>query len=190
LRKSFVGRSRRAAATVELAVLLPLFMSLLFGIWEVGRFADAMMILQGGAREGARQAAAGSRIDPVTGLTTNIYASPQGGSSPPDVTTAVINYLQAQGCTTTNVTVTFTNLTPGASTVINPSTGATYADKNDPFKANRLDQLQVTVTIPYKDVRWSPTQLFINYNQVLTATVNFNSNLDLPFTVNTTIPQS
>jgi Flp pilus assembly protein TadG len=125
-------------AAVELAFLLPFLMTLLVGIWEVGRFADATIILQNAAREGARQAAAASRSDPVTGQTSYVWASTTSTGKPsgdPDVDSIVKQYLQAEACNTTNCTTSFQNLTPGACTVDNISTGVPYTDKNDPFKA-------------------------------------------------------
>jgi hypothetical protein len=162
-------------------VLLPFLTTLLFGIWEVGRFLDAQMLLEGACREGARQAAAGARRDPVTGNVTFIYAHPTSGQT--DVETCVKDWLARSGINTANVTVTFTNLSPSAP--VSP-----YTDKNDPYKANRLDQLQVVVTLPYNDVRWGPTQSFIQFTTTMSSSVLAYSNLDDPFSVNTTIPNN
>ena len=180
--------ARRGAAAVELALILPLLMTFLFGIWEVGRFLDAMQTLQSAVREGARQAAAGARLDPVSGQLTKVYATPQGadpttGVVPPDVETAVKNFLARQGCATANVTVAFANLSPSAP----PSP---YGDKNDPYKANRLDRLEVQVSIPYADVRWSPTDMVLKTGSTLTVRLEFVSLLDEPFAVNSTIPNN
>jgi Flp pilus assembly protein TadG len=85
----------------------------------------------------------------------------------------VVNYLTTNGipCDTTMVTVT--NLTSSS--------------RNDPTKAQQLDQFQVTVTIPFNSVRW------VILNQItstknLSATVVFYSMNDVPLTINTIIP--
>src|SRR5262249_37322207 len=179
---------RRGAAAVELALVLPLLMTFLFGIWEVGRFLDAMQTLQAAAREGARQAAAGACVDPASGQSTRVYATPQGadpgpGVAPPDWETAVKTSLAREGCATANVTVAFANLSP--STPPSP-----YGDKNDPYKANRLDRLEVQVTIPYSDIRWSPTDMVLKTGSTLTVRLEFVSLLDEPFAVNSTIPNN
>jgi Flp pilus assembly protein TadG len=175
---------RRAIAAVELAILLPFLMTLLLGIWELGRFIDASIVVQSAAREGARIAAAGSRIDPTTGVLTNVYATPQPGSPPPpDVQTTVTNYLAGVGWPTANVTVSYQNLDPS------PSVNG-FPDKNDPYEANRLDHLRVTVTIPYQDVSWSPSQVFLNSTTILSYSADWNSMRDDPFTVNETIPNN
>lgn len=57
--------SRRArptgAAAVEFAVTLPVIVSLLFGTWEYGRLIQVQQALSNAAREGARQAAIGTK---------------------------------------------------------------------------------------------------------------------------------
>lgn len=52
-------RSQRGAALVEFAVILPVLIILLFGVWEMGRIFDAWLVVTNAAREGARYAAAG-----------------------------------------------------------------------------------------------------------------------------------
>jgi Flp pilus assembly protein TadG len=83
---------RRGVAAVEFAALLPGILTLLVGIWEVGRMAEIQQIMSNAAREGGRQAASGQ-------LTNS------------QVKTVVKQYLQVAGLPTTNVTVTVTNLT-------------------------------------------------------------------------------
>lgn len=49
----------RGTATVELAVVLPLLLLLLVGVWEVGRMLEVKKHLASAAREGGRLAATG-----------------------------------------------------------------------------------------------------------------------------------
>ncbi len=58
--KSFRKRRRNAAAAVELAVVLPIFFLIIFGIVEFGRAMMAQQILINTAREGARACAVSS----------------------------------------------------------------------------------------------------------------------------------
>jgi Flp pilus assembly protein TadG len=62
-----------------------------------------------------------------------------GQNTASQVQTAVLNYLQDAGIPTANVNVTVSDLTSAGT---------------DPANAGQLDQLQVTVTIPFADVRW------------------------------------
>src|SRR5262245_43268803 len=93
--RSFPGtraRARGGVAAVEFALVLPLIMSLLLGVWEVGRLIQVNQILSNAAREGGRQAS--------TGLMTNAQ-----------VQDAVLQYLDRAGLPTAHAAVTVTNLT-------------------------------------------------------------------------------
>ena len=62
-----VATRRSGAVAVEAAIVLPLVLVLLFGIWEVGRFVLVGQMLNTAAREGARLAAGGyTNGTPVT----------------------------------------------------------------------------------------------------------------------------
>ena len=61
--------SERGTALVEAAIILPMFLMLLFGVFEAGRFMNAQNVLTNAAREGARFA-----VGPQT-LTTTLPSS-------------------------------------------------------------------------------------------------------------------
>src|SRR5262249_62186798 len=111
---------RRGAAGVEFAFLLPPILTLLVGIWEVGRLVGVQQLLTSAAREGGRQAAGGQR-------------------SNAEVKDVVTEYLNVAGVPTANVNVDVTNITSG----------------KDCKSADYLDKIEVTVTLPFQDVRWS-----------------------------------
>lgn len=52
-------------AVVELALVIPLLMILIFGAWELGRVMDAWIIITNASREGARVAARGATVDQI-----------------------------------------------------------------------------------------------------------------------------
>lgn len=83
---------RRGVALVEFAVLLPLLLILLVGIWEVARVIQVQQAVQNAARDGGRQASTGKRT-----------AS--------EVVQVVKNYITRAGYSSANVNVTVTNLT-------------------------------------------------------------------------------
>jgi len=122
-------------ATVEFAVVLPLIVAMLLGVWEVGRALIVEEILCNAASVGGRAAS--------TGL-----------NSAAQVKAVVTNYLALAGLQTQNVTVTVSDLT-------NPGT--------DPAAASALDQIQVSVSIPLSNVRWSGTGMFIPTSALLSA---------------------
>jgi Flp pilus assembly protein TadG len=53
-------RGERGQATVELALVVPVLLLILFGIMEFGRIFSAYLIITNAAREGARLAAVGA----------------------------------------------------------------------------------------------------------------------------------
>jgi Flp pilus assembly protein TadG len=55
--KSRAGGRQRGDAIVELALLVPIMMLMLFGVVELGRVVDAWIVVNNAAREGAREAA-------------------------------------------------------------------------------------------------------------------------------------
>lgn len=134
--RQFPSSARRGIAVVELAVLLPFLVLLLFGIWEVGRLIELNQILVNAAREGGRRAA--------TGAYTNDQTK-----------TAVKNYLKNAGIPTTNADVTVQDKTSGV----------------DVSQASQNDQLQVSVSVPFKDVRWIALNAFTDDTTTVNATV-------------------
>lgn len=101
---------RRGVAAVEFAAVLPLILTLLVGIWEVGRMIEVQQILTNAAREGARQAATGQ------------YTNSQ-------VQSIVTQYLTVAGMPTTNVKVNVSDLT-------NPSNDVSQAVYLDNLQVN------------------------------------------------------
>jgi Flp pilus assembly protein TadG len=119
-----ISHSRRGVAAVELALVMPVVLILLVGLLEAGRIVQVSAIVSNAAREGARKASTGA----------NTFA---------DVQTTVVNYLTNAGITNqTGLTVTVYDVTQGNS-------GPAY----NPSQAISLDQLQITVTLPYSNVQ-------------------------------------
>jgi Flp pilus assembly protein TadG len=148
-------RGRRAVAAVEFAAVLPLILTLLLGIWEVGRLIEIQQYMENATREGARQAATGQLTDA-------------------QVQQVVIQTLAAEGLTTTDVVVTVKDLTTPA---------------NDVSAANYLDQIQITATIPYADVKFSLISLVTTPGQLITSQVQWITMVDKPYPTAPTPPQ-
>ena len=66
------SRRRRAAAVVEFAVVLPLLLTILFGVIEYGYVFMVRLTMQNAAREGCRVAVLRSSESPYTEVTTRI----------------------------------------------------------------------------------------------------------------------
>ena len=66
------GQRARATAIVEFAVILPLLLTILFGIIEYGYVFMVRQSLQHAAREGCRVAVLQTSVDPYTNVTQRI----------------------------------------------------------------------------------------------------------------------
>lgn len=161
-RTSYHVRHPRASASVEFALLLPIFFTLIAGIWEVARLVQLQEILTSAAREGGRQAA--------TGTMTNS-----------SVQNVVYNHLNNEG-----IQVTDTNGNPLSGVAVtvtnNTETGV------DAAQAAKLDSLTVSVTIPFSLVQWSNLNYFVTANSTIDASVVWYSMNNAAFTVDQSIP--
>jgi Flp pilus assembly protein TadG len=139
---------------VEFAVVLPVILVLLLGLWEVGRMVEVEAILYNAVAVGGRTASIGL-------------------NSATQVQTTITNYLSLAGVPTQHATVTISDLT-------NPGT--------DPTLATALDQIQLSVSIPFSDVRWSATSMFLPGTTQLSATVKWYSANPYSYPTNITVP--
>lgn len=157
-RPSNASGRRTGTAAVEFAVVLPLFTTLLFGIWEIGRMVQVSQVLQNAAREAARQASTGTQS--LSTIQSNIQSYIQGAQ--PQIT----NY--------TGFSVAFSD--------------ATNTSVTDPTGCSQLDKFTITVTLPFDNVRWSMSKMFTPTGTQLTASVTWYSMVDSPVTVQTSLP--
>ena len=100
-------------------------------------------------------------------------AASTGLNSAAQVQTAVTNYVALAGLPTQNVTVTVSDLT-------NPGI--------DPTAATALDQLQVSVSIPFSAVTWSGTSMFMPSTAQLSATATWCSANVYAYPTNISVP--
>ncbi len=78
---------RRGAAAVEFAVVLPVFITLVFGMIEYGRMVMVQQVITNAAREGCRRAI-------------------MDGATSQEVQDVVNNYLESAGITSATITIT------------------------------------------------------------------------------------
>jgi hypothetical protein len=129
---------------MEVALTLPLIVWMMAGLWEASRILEVQQFLFNAAREGARQAATGHYTNAqVQALTLNYLSYGLG---------------DADGAMTFEAVVTVANLnSPGT----------------DVSAAQTLDVLQVTVTVPFRDVRWLNLKLVTDEASVLSSQVSW-----------------
>jgi Flp pilus assembly protein TadG len=159
-------RCRPAAAAVEFAVLAPILVMLMFGIWELGRMMQVSQILGNAAREGARQAASGTRTNAEVQDYVTSY-----------IRETDLGVYRTVGGVTTKVlvtpTVTVTNLTDSS--------------RSDPSSANQNDVFRVTVSVPVTHFQWVSARFYNSTS--LTASATWSCLADQPVpTPSETIP--
>jgi len=132
-----------------MAVVLPVFMTILLGIAEMSRGLDVSERLASAVRQGGREAA--------SDLTSQV---PKGSTINQKVTKDIQNILTASGLDGSKVVVTILHADGG-------SQGAAFdfQDSN-----NYLKYYRITATVPYSDVGLFPRIL---KNKKLTASVVF-----------------
>lgn len=158
--------ARRGVVAVEAAVIMPVLIILMFGLWEVGRLIQVTQVVTNAAREGARYAAGGYVNG--TPITTAM------------VQQAVRDYLSGSGfppAAYNGATVTLTcNATPAWT---------------NPGDALPLDAFEVQVTIPpgaaFDSLAWSLVTRFTGVNQITTS-ASWRSLVDEKITVDATLP--
>lgn len=130
---------RRGTATVELALVLPVFLMLVLGIIEFGRGLMVINLVTNAAREGARMAV----ID---------------GTTNSDVTTAVNTFItQALGQSAANATSTTITVTAATG---NPDPA------NQVVNALTRDLITVKVQVPFNSVALIPGK-YLNGKQLV-----------------------
>jgi len=128
-------RERRGALVVEAAVVLPLLIIVMLGVWEVGRMIQVKQMLVNSAREGARLAAGGYTVNsaPVTQAM---------------VTQACKDYLRGAGLPAATYN--------GAEVTLTCMASPSWVNPHD---AEPLDRFRLRVRIPpgpaYEGTRWS-----------------------------------
>lgn len=141
---------REGVATVELAVVLPLFLTIVLGIGEMSRALDAAQRLTIAVREGAREASTDLSEQTPPGWTTN-----------QKVVADIKTMLAAGGLDSSQVTVTITH--------------AEGSKAGQPFdledSVNYLKYYKVTASIDYAAVGMFPPRIMAN--KKLTSSVVF-----------------
>jgi Flp pilus assembly protein TadG len=166
MKRTRPSTARRGVVAVEAAIVLPLLVILMLGVWEVGRLVQVNQILINSAREGARLAAGGYvNGTPVTNAM---------------VTQAVKDYLASAGLPTA--------ASNGATVNLNCQASPSWTD---PSSAAPLDSFQITVTIPagasFDSLRWNLLTPLTSATQ-MSATVNWKSLNNLEIVVDTQLP--
>jgi hypothetical protein len=159
---------------------------LLAGLWEVGRMTEVEQVLWNSAREAARDASLGQ--DNLLGVANNLVTYLQ--SAEPTAfgqghTTSMIAPVITLPANTTGYTCWDTTANRELFTVT--FTDYTHTSVKDPTGMSQLDRYALGVQVPYSNVGWSPLAQITGMSR-LTATVNWVSMVDSPFSIAPSLP--
>jgi Flp pilus assembly protein TadG len=135
---SVAGDDRRGTATVEFAVIAPIFLILVMGTWEMGTAVRASNNLTAAVREGGRLAS----MDFTGSLAVNQTANQK-------VVQDIRGFLNASGLPGAQATITIT-YADGA------SAGSTF-DLGD--TSNYLNLFRIKATIPFSAISLFPNKI-------------------------------
>jgi hypothetical protein len=171
------SRKRRGVAAVEFAVILPLLLLLLVGIWELGRIIHVQQTVNNAARDGARLGAQANIVS-----TTGSYTQIRFSTGAPNIKDSIEAYLIASGITNLNgLVIEFQFVEPAKAGDPVPT-----AVNADPYIGVKNQRFRVKVSLPYDNVRWTTLSL-VNVS-TLNAEAYWQCLVDDPFTVDTTLP--
>src|SRR5205823_1525074 len=129
---------REGSAAVEFAVVLPLLILLLVGVWEIGRLIQLQQIMNNAARDGARLASQAVIVG-ADGTITQIATS----TGSPSVENTIRDYLHGAGIyDLTGLQITFQ--------FIEGDTSLT-----EPYQGVKNQRFRLRVTMPYANLRWT-----------------------------------
>jgi Flp pilus assembly protein TadG len=133
---------RRAAATVEFAVVIPVLLVFVLGIIEIGRLVMVAQVNTNAAREGARYAAQGSADSATVDTYVRTYLTSAGVSN-------------AAAGTNSAVTVTIE---------AQSGSNSSWVTVSDPSTQTAGTPIRVTVSANFNQQSWLPTRFFIGNN--------------------------
>lgn len=169
-----------------MALSLPIVLTIMAGLWEVGRITEVQQIIWNGTREAARDASLGEDNLQTIGSSLLTYLQNAErttfgqGHSTSMISPVVTLPANTTGYTcwdnTANqeiFTITFTDLTNTTVT--------------DPTDMSQLDLYQIGVQVPYKSIAISPLAQITGMTRS-TATVAWASMVDSPFQIAPLLP--
>jgi Flp pilus assembly protein TadG len=183
-----------------MAFLAPVLFGLMVGIWEVGRYVMVQDILDNAAREGGRLSASDAYfasnnfLDPSTTPNVTMTLPPPSTNTAYEIEKKVVTYATAAGLSTTGMTVQVQtagqsgNAKNWSYTYSADSQTGSGSGYDPSAAADQLDQITVTVSLPYSSVGWSVLGWFVSPSATLTATTSWAAMRNTPLNVTTTIP--
>jgi Flp pilus assembly protein TadG len=186
MHKSPVGLQRPGVAAAEFAVCLPILLTILYGLWEVGRITEVQNVVWNASREGARDASMGQAN--LSAVATNILTYLQGAEPTAfgsGHTTSLINPVITLPANTYGYTCW--DNTANKELFTFTFTDITTTTVTDPTGMAQLDHYQIGVQVPYASIGWLPVA-YVTGRTRLYVTVDWAALVDSPFTIAPYLP--
>ncbi len=135
------AQRRRGAATVEFAVVIPVLLTFILGIVEIGRLVMVAQVNTNAAREAARYAAQGGADTATVDSYTRTY-----------LTAAGINSAAAGSGSAVTIAIEF-------------QSGSAWTATTDPSALPSGTPIRATVSANFSKQSWLPTEFFVGKNQ-------------------------
>jgi Flp pilus assembly protein TadG len=158
--------ARRAAATVEFALVVPFLAVLLGGVSEIGRALLVRQTLNDAARKACRTGVLPNRANADIATEVNNILSDNSINL-----TAVVCATNSQGQTVDAYGNSVDTTTTATITIaVNGSSFGSQGNMLDVSGSSKGDQISVTVTVPFSQVSWTPP-VFLTGNSLQSETL-------------------
>jgi TadE-like protein len=169
-----------------MALSLPIVLTIMAGLWEVGRITEVQQIIWNGTREAARDASLGEDSLQTIGSSLLTYLQNaerttfgQGHS------TSMISPVVTLPANTTGYTCWDNTANQELFTV--SFVDLTNTSVTDPTGMSQLDRYEIMVQVPYASIGWVPLAQITGVTR-LYVTVDWASMVDSPFQIAPSLP--
>lgn len=177
---------RQGVAAVEFALCLPVIVTLMLGILEVGRIVQVSNIMWNSARESARDASVGQdNLQTVAANMLSYLQSAMPGTFNPNHSTTMKAPVITLPANTTGYTCWDNTLNAELFTIT--FTDVTQPSVTDPTAMSKLDHYQIGLQVPYSTISWDSLAQ-ITGNSRISITVDWACMQDSPFQITPSLP--
>jgi Flp pilus assembly protein TadG len=180
---------RHGTAAVEFAFCMPLLLTIMAGLWEVGRIIEVQQVMWNSGREAARDASIGQdNLEAVANNLLTYLQAAEPTAFPPSHTTIMVSPASVGITVAANTTGwTCWDRTVGRELFTMTFIDNTKNSITDPTGMAQLDRFELSVQVPYSTVAWSPLAQITGRTR-LSVAVDWVCMIDSPFSIAPFLP--